>query len=387
MLRSNVLRHIARLALLLPLVVPAAACSDGSSILPLPNPDGGSGGDSAGKDSSVPDTTPPTVISNYPLDAANGESISTAVGATFSKAMNPLSLAGNTFRLTQGGVLVPGALSYSAFTRTMSLQPTNPLALDTKYDATITVAAKDLSGNALLATYSWSFKTDAVAAVGPAPVVLGSAGDFVILAKSEVSNVPTSVITGNIGLSPAAATYITGFALTRVGTKWTSPQVTGGIFAADNDPPTPNDLTVSVLAMQAAYVDAAGRPTPDYLNLGAGTIGGLTLKPGLYKWGTSVVIPTDITIAGRANDTWIFQVSGDLKMSSAKSMILSGGARAKNIVWQVAGFADFGTTSHGEGVYLSKTAIKLHTGASVNGRLYAQTAVTLEGNTVVVPAL
>jgi hypothetical protein len=222
--------------------------------------------------------------------------------------------------------------------------------------------------------------------VGPAPVLLGTAGQYVVLAMSAVTSVPTTAVTGDIGLSPAAASFITGFTLTKAGTKFTAPEVTGSLFAADNDPPTPINLTVAITNMQTAYTDAAGRPTPTMLDQGAGTIGGLTFPPGLYKWGSSVTIPADIMIAGAPNDTWIFQITGDLKMSSAKSMKLSGGAKAKNIVWQVAGLVDFGTTSHAEGVVLSQTAITLETGASINGRLLAQTAVTINAGTVVTPA-
>jgi hypothetical protein len=217
-------------------------------------------------------------------------------------------------------------------------------------------------------------------------VVLGGAGQFVVLAMSAVTSIPTSNVTGDIGLSPAAATYITGFTLTRAGTKWTAPGVTGGLFASNNDPPTPSNLTTAVTNMTTAYTDAAGRPTPTMLNLGGGTIGGLTFPPGLYKWTSSVTIPADVMIAGAPNDTWIFQITGDLKMSSAMSMKLIGGPKAKNVVWQVAGLVDFGTTSHAEGVVLSKTSITLQTGASINGRLLAQTAVTIDKATVVAPA-
>jgi hypothetical protein len=213
---------------------------------------------------------------------------------------------------------------------------------------------------------------------GPASVVLGTAGNYVILAESAISNVPTSVITGDLGLSPAAASYITGLSLTRAGVKWTTPQVVGSVFAADNDPPTPTNLTT-------ADTHAAGRPTPAFLNVGGGAIGGMTLAPGLYKWTSAVTIPTDVAIAGAPNDAWIFQISGNLTMSGATKMTLSGGAQAKNIVWQVAGAVDLGTTSHAEGVVMSKTEITLETGASINGRLFAQTAVHVAGATVTAP--
>jgi len=218
-------------------------------------------------------------------------------------------------------------------------------------------------------------------------VVLGGASNFVILAKSATSNVPTSAITGNVGLSPAAASFITGFALVHTaGTaSATSAQVTGSVFAADYAVPTPANLTTAIGNMQTAYTDAAGRPTPDHTALGAGNIGGLTLPPGLYKWSNSVTIPTNVTLSGSANDTWIFQIAGGLSIASAKRVVLSGGALPQNVVWQVAGIVSLGTTSHMEGIVLGKTQITLGTGASVNGRLFAQTQVTLAGNAIVQP--
>jgi Ice-binding-like len=221
--------------------------------------------------------------------------------------------------------------------------------------------------------------------LGHAAVPLGSAEGYAILAKSAISNVPTSLVTGALGLSPAAASSVTGFALKKAGTYWTSAQVVGGVFAADNDPPTPTELTTAVVDMQTAYTDAAGRKLPDFLNLGGGAIGGLTLEPGLYKWTSTVTIPTDVTLAGSADDVWIFQVTGDLKLAAAKQMILSGGAQPAHIFWQVAGAVDLGATSHAEGIVLSKTAIKLQAGSSINGRLLAQTAVNIASATVTEP--
>jgi hypothetical protein len=89
---------------------------------------------------------------------------------------------------------------------------------------------------------------------GPAPVVLGAAGTFVILAKTKTSNVPTSAITGNVGLSPAAASFITGFALSLPagGAASTSSQVTGSVFASDYAVPTPVNLTTAISNMQTA---------------------------------------------------------------------------------------------------------------------------------------
>lgn len=220
---------------------------------------------------------------------------------------------------------------------------------------------------------------------GPAPVVLGAASGYVILAKSATSNVPTSAITGNIGLSPAAASFITGLALSLPagGASSTSAQVTGNIYASDYAVPTPSNLTTAIGAMQTAYVDAAGRPTPDHTELARGNIGGLTLPAGLYKWTNTVTIPTNVTLNGGANDTWIFQIAGGVTQASAARVILTGGALAQNVVWQVAGTVAIGTNAHMEGQVMSLTAITLGTGATLNGRLMAQTAVTLAGNTIV----
>ena len=209
-------------------------------------------------------------------------------------------------------------------------------------------------------------------------VDLGVAGNFAILSKTGITNVYKSAITGDIGTSP-----ITGAALLV-----SCAEVSGTIYTVDAAGPLPcrvtsaTMLTTAVGDMQAAYTDAAGRINPDFLNLGAGSIGGLTLSPGLYKWTSSVVIPTDVTISGGPNDVWIFQVAGTLIMSSAVNITLTGGAQAKNIFWQTAGAVTFGTTSHFEGNILGKTGINLKTGASINGRMLAQTAVTLQMNTV-----
>jgi hypothetical protein len=217
-------------------------------------------------------------------------------------------------------------------------------------------------------------------------VNLGTAGSYVILAKSGVSTVPTSAITGNVAVSPAAATYITGFSLTSDSTNVfsTSPQVTGQLFASDYAVPTPSNLTTAVGDMQLAFTDAAGRP-PSVTELGAGNIGGMTITRGVYAWGTGLLISTDVTLSGTATDTWIFQIAQDLTVASATKIVLAGGALAKNVVWQVSGAVSLGTTSHFEGVVLSQTSITLDTGASINGRLLAQTAVSIDSSVVVAP--
>jgi len=209
----------------------------------------------------------------------------------------------------------------------------------------------------------------------------------VILAKTGVSNVTGSTVTGDMGLSPAAASFITGFSLIADGTNVfsTSSSVVGKVYAANYAVPSPTNLTTAIGSMETAYTDAAGRITPDFLELGTGNLGGLTLAPGLYKWTSTVTIPTGVTIAGGANDVWIFQTSGDLSIAAARNVTLSGGAQAKNIFWQVAGQATLGATSHFEGIILSKTAITFQTGASLKGRALAQTQLALDNNAITTP--
>jgi hypothetical protein len=227
--------------------------------------------------------------------------------------------------------------------------------------------------------------------LGPIPVNLGTAGDFAILAKAAVSTTGTTMITGDIGVSPAAGSYITGFGLiadSATNTFSTSSLVVGKIYASDDTPPTPAKMTAAVSDMELAYTDAAGRVTPDFTDLGAGDISGLDLVPGLYKYGTGVSISNvGVTFTGGANDVWIIQVANDLTVADGAIMTLSGGALAKNIFWQVAGQAVLGTTADFKGIILSKTLISFNTGAVLNGRALAQTAVTLDATTITEPAL
>lgn len=224
---------------------------------------------------------------------------------------------------------------------------------------------------------------------GPAPVVLGGAGNFAILTKAGVTNVHTSAITGNIGASPITSasmdnvfcTEVTG-TIYGVDAAYTGSGATGCFLGA------PADKTLvdnAVLNMETAYTDAAGR-TADYTEVGAGNISGMTLPPATYKWGTGLSIVTDVTLEGGPNDVWIFQVAQGITQSSGARVILTGGALPKNVFWQSFGVVDIGTTAHMEGVILAQTSISMKTGATANSRLLAQTAVTLDSNTLTQPA-
>jgi hypothetical protein len=348
--------------------------------------------------------TGPTVSSSVPANGATNVPTSqnagsgTQVTAIFSQMMDPATInsspAGTLLTFTlkvTGGNNVPGTVAMNAGNTAATFTPiAAALTPNTSYTATVTTAAKSAGGTAMANPVTWSFMTSNVAAIGLVPVNLGTAGSFVVLAKSGISTVPGSLLTGDIGVSPIARTAVTGFSETMdsSNTFSTSAQVVGKIYAADYAPPTPTKMTTAVSDMEIAYTDAAGRTLPDFTELGAGEIGGLTLVPGLYKWGTGVSISTDVTLTGSATDVWIFQIAGDITQANATNVTLAGGALPKNVFWQVAGGSGVtvGTTAHFEGVVLAVTAINLRTGASANSRLLAQTAVSLQQNQVTQPA-
>jgi hypothetical protein len=216
-------------------------------------------------------------------------------------------------------------------------------------------------------------------AANPTPVYLGAANPFVILSETGITDVSASSVTGWVGTTP-----ITGAA-----DHLSCSEVTGRIYAVDATGPAPcsikapKGLANALAAVKTAYANASAR-VPDVNELGAGNIGGLTLAPGVYRWSSAVIVPSSVTLSGKAKDVWIFQIAQTLDVAAGTSVILAGGASARNVFWQVAGKVTLGTTAHFNGTILAKTLIAVKTGASVNGRLYSQTAVTLQQNAVTI---
>jgi len=340
---------------------------------------------------TVADTAPPSVTATVPADGATGAALNANITATFNKAVDPLTVTDTTYTLMQGVTPVAGVVTASS-TTTATFNPDANLLASTVYTASITTGVKDMAGTAMPVTKTWSFTTGTTIAAGTAPVDLGTAANYAVLAKTGISTVPTSVITGNVGVSPVARVGLTGWSLITepTDTAFTSAQVfaPGRLFAADNVGGTTSaDLGTAVLDMGTAYTDAAGRTATSAAttNVGAGTLTGLTLAPGVYEWGSAVTIPTDLTLNGTATDVWIFKVAGTLDMAAAKNVILSGGALPQNVFWQVSGAVTIGTNAHFEGVILGQTSITFRNLSSINGRLLAQTAVVLDATTVTQP--
>jgi hypothetical protein len=301
--------------------------------------------------------------------------------------MNPVTINTTTFTLKQGLTLIDGTVSSTATGATF--HPTSNLAANTLYTATITTGVEDDKGLSLASDKIWNFTTGTLLAAGPAAVNLGTADNFAILSKSGITNITLSAVTGNMGVSPASGTYITGFTCADVVAPSivysVGPLAPGFESCTSQAVIAESALTTAIGDMQTAYTDAAGRPLPDFTELGAGDISGLTLAPGLYKWGTGVSINTDVTLNGSAEDVWIFQIASDLTMASATNVLVTGGASASNIFWQVAGRTYIDTSATINGNILCQTQINMLTGATLNGRALAQTQVTLDQNTVTKP--
>jgi hypothetical protein len=208
-----------------------------------------------------------------------------------------------------------------------------------------------------------------VQTVNMATVSLAGSSNIAVLAGSAVTSTGATVITGDLALSPG--TSIGGF----------PPGILNGVQHINDATATQGKLDLT-----AAYNDAAGRTSTDIVTL-SGNIGGLTLTPGLYKSTSSLSISSgDLTFdaKGNASAVFIIQIASTLTTTSGRKVILSGGALASNIFWQVGSSATFGTTSVFKGTVMAMQSITLNTGATLDGKALARTGgVTLAGNTIV----
>jgi hypothetical protein len=417
-------------------VAVAAGCSSGSSNSTTVLPPGAVSSTVLPGVAGTPgaNATNPTVISANPRNLATSVPTSTnswngvanvvsgtLVSATFSAAMDPVTInsspAGTlstfTLKTTTGSTNVAGTVVMNTANTVATFTPSAALSANTSYTATITTAAKNAGSLiAMPKTVAWTFTTKATVLTGQAPVNLLTAGNFVIRANTGVTYNGTAgahAVTGDVGISPNAASFITGFTVFAVDAlndfataaevvspgKIYAPGYNGGQTGSNGL--TPAKMTAAQNDNITAYDDAAGRTagTGTFSNAGTGSLDGLTLVPGVYTWGSNLISSSgtsgDVTISGGPDDVWIFQVAGYFRPGNGSTVILSnpaGGAlpQAKNIFWQVAGTdVTLGTTAHIEGVVLSIGFITLNSGATANSRLLARTAVTV-GGTVTQPA-
>jgi hypothetical protein len=316
----------------------------------------------------APDNTPPTVVSTFPADGVVGTPLARHLNVIFSEVMSPLTVSTATFLLRQGTTAVSGTVDQAGAVAIFT--PTDSLLANTTYTGTITTGVEDLAGNTMVNNYVWTFTTGVT--TDQDAIDLGSAAAFAILAGSTVTSTGNSIVTGDLGLSPGAA--VSGFPPAVLnGSTFT------GVASAAGQAKL--DLTV-------AFNDAAGRSTGP-ISL-AGDLSGLTLYPGLYANSTSVMLSAgNVTLnaLGDENAVFIFQVGSTLTTGAGTQVVLSGGAKAANIYWQVGSSATLGTTSIFSGNILAQESITLATGAALEGRALTQTAaVSLDAATITVPA-
>ena len=253
-------------------------------------------------------------------------------------------------------------------------------------EATTSPETSTTTSTTPIATTTSTETSTTTSATPIATVDLGTAANYVILTKSGISTVPTSSITGNMGVSPIAGTAMTGFAFdTSSPERWTSSQITGGAFSATHSSPVPTTLTTAVGDMETAYLNAEQRNSTKGVNIGAGAIGGLTLTTGVYDFNVAISIGVDVKFSGDADDVFILKTTKSLMQVAGTKVILEGGAQAKNIFWQVAGEVLVSSRAVMQGILLVKTKVVFETKSSLSGRVFSQTALTLDMATITQP--
>ena len=368
------------------------------------------------------DTTAPTITLTNPASGAMSVSLNTVVSATFSKDMDPLTItAPGTFTLAvagAGGAAVTGTVTYDAVNDIATFTPAANLTPSTQYTATISNAATDLAGNPLAAGVvpnPWSFTTGL--AVGPVGPNLGTASTFGSIggAAGITNQGINTVINGDIGTT-GASTLVTGFHDAGVGCTYTETGSNIGFVNGNIDtappPPTvgcPNEGTAAtaLIATQAladantAFINLSPASRPGGTDPGAGQLGGLTLAPGLYQAaaGSFLITGSDLTLdaQGNTNAIWVFQMASTLTVGAAgapRNVILTNGAQAKNVFWQVGSMATINGAGGGTmvGTIIAATGVSFSTAGNaaittLNGRALALNASVTMTNTVInVPA-
>lgn len=357
------------------------------------------------KTGAGPDITAPYVTSTDPLNAAIDVALDKNISATFSEAMDPLTITAN-FTITNttlGGTPIPGTVSYTGTTAVF--KPTVELSPNTTYAATITKGAKDIAGNAMANNYVWNFTTGQLTP----PPVIGSLSDFGVFGgNAGITNqgLNTVINNGSIGTT-AASTLITGFHDGTMGDIYTETplnvgDVKGRIYTA---PPTPGDATSFVIATKGLadatilYNSISPASKPGGSDPGAGELGGLTLAPGIYKSasGTFKITSGDLTLdaKGDPNAVWIFQTAAGLTVgvagpAGARSVKMINGALPKNVYWYVGSAATINAAGGGimTGTIISSAGITFSTAGNavqtvLNGRAISLVASVTMVNTTI----
>ena len=322
----------------------------------------------------------PTVISTDPASNAVNVPLSKVITATFSMPMDPLTINFTTFTLNRSGIPVSGTVTYSG--STASFTPAVNLLINSTYTATVTTGAKNSAGTPLANNYVWSFSTGATP--GPGPINLGTAGRFGILAGVGISNNAGFSVINNmdVGIYPGVRSSVTGFPPATI--------VNGAIYASDDiaPPGTPAMLLQAKTDLTNAYLAAESASSPAPVTV-SGDQGGLTLAPGIYKSTSTLSIANGnlmLDAQGDVNAVWIFQIaSGFTTVGGAGgSVILTGGAQAKNIYWQTGSSAIIGDYTSFQGNILALTSITMNSHATAVGRMLARNGAVVMTHTNII---
>ena len=308
------------------------------------------------------DTSLPTIAAVNVAAGAPCVPLDQKIKITFTEQMDSLTINPTTVFIAG----VSGSVSYDVVSQNATVTPSANLAANTLFTITVTTGATDLGGNSMAAPFQQTFTTGPCQGGGVPPVALCPfIGGFSVLAGSAVTNTGSTVVSGDVGVSPGTA--VTGFP---------PGLASGAIHSADGA------AAQAKAALTAGYLDAAGRSGGTAV---AGDLVGQTLTAGVYKSTSSLALSGDVTLDAQGNPAavFIFQISSTLTTGSGSHVVLANGATACNVFWQVGSSATLGTFSVFKGNILALTSITITTGVNLDGRALARNgAVTLDTDVI-----
>ena len=329
--------------------------------------------------------TAPTVTATNPGNGLLGLCIPAKINATFSAAMDPLTIGATSFTLTSPGpTSVAGVVTYDAATRVASFAPQSGLLGGTTYAATITTGAKDEAGTALASNKVWSFTTSSSKCI--VPVNLRSLASFVAVAGAGLTNSNTQLpavttLNGDVGLFPTATCTSDGSVCNPSAG---APKITGTLYA--NDPG--GKAQTAKIDLISAYNDAQARPSDATV---VNNLAGQILAQGVYTSGSTMDIAVNGTLTldakGDQNAVWIFQVGSALTANVGSKVLLVNGAKAASVFWAIGSSSTINANVDFKGTVMAQQSNSVGTGATVEGRLVCTTgAITLLSNVITLPA-
>ncbi|WP_158607297.1 ice-binding family protein [Rhodohalobacter sp. SW132] len=399
-----------------------------------------------------PEAESPVILSTNPAGGEENVDLRSVIEITFSSEMDETTINENTLKLyitsadsmnkdqgenmddrikersekkdsekdwQQNNGAVSGTISYSG--NVAVFEPDTELKEGAEYTFTVTSGVKNSENIALENEHNWSFSTngssdwaytenqhstldtdryglennqyrdsaaDTTQKSTTTMIDLGKAGQFVILAKTNIHNGSESMITGRTGEGSVSDTTETEKTKEEKAFADSVRQTTSDeviVWQSDQSDTTSQDVSEAIEDMMSAYNNASSQNGNDTASHKNGSFQDSTLTSGTHEWSDSLHIHYDVTLSGSEEDVWLFKVGSDLMIDENIVITLTDGARADNVFWFVEGEVTIGKNAQFEGIILSKNDIKLENGAKLNGRMFSQTSITLDDNTVTEP--